>query len=46
MQILHRFAGSIQSYSEELSDPEPPRVFGCFTADLQDDSGLAGAARH
>jgi hypothetical protein len=21
MQILHRFAGSIQRYSEELSDP-------------------------
>jgi hypothetical protein len=22
MQILHRFAGSIQRYSEELSDPD------------------------
>ncbi len=28
MQILHRFAGSIQQYSEELSDPEslPGRI--------------------
>lgn len=29
MQILHRFAGSIQSYSEELSDPDRYRPDHC-----------------
>jgi hypothetical protein len=29
MQILHRFAGSIQRYSEELSDPDRYRPDHC-----------------
>jgi hypothetical protein len=29
MQILHRFAGSIQQYSEEISDPSRYRPDGC-----------------
>ena len=29
MQILHRFAGSIQRYSEELSDPDHYRPDHC-----------------
>jgi len=29
MQILHRFAGSIQRYSEELADPDRSRPDHC-----------------
>ena len=29
MQILHRFAGSLQRYSEELSDPDRYRPDHC-----------------
>jgi hypothetical protein len=29
MQVLHRFAGSIQRYSEELSDPDHHRPDRC-----------------
>jgi hypothetical protein len=29
MQILHRFAGTIQRYSEELSDPDRYRPDHC-----------------
>src|SRR5690242_10545685 len=33
MQILHRFAGSIQRYSEELSDPDRYRPDHCPQCD-------------
>jgi hypothetical protein len=34
MQILHRFVGSIQRYSKELSDPDRYRPHPCLGVKL------------